>query len=36
MLSSPVKENASLDNVGQLSLKKEAAGKVRIFALVDV
>jgi len=33
---SPVKDSWSGTNVGQLSAKKEAAGKVRIFALVDV
>jgi hypothetical protein len=25
-----------VENVGQLALKEEAAGKIRVFALVDV
>lgn len=32
----PVKEGFNGSSIGQLSCKKEAAGKVRVFALVDV
>jgi hypothetical protein len=29
-------ETSNLENLGKLSFKEEAAGKVRVFALVDV
>lgn len=31
-----LKESANLGSFGQLSIKEEAAGKVRVFALVDI
>lgn len=31
-----LKSSACLDEFGQLSIKEEAAGKVRVFALVDI
>jgi len=35
-MRTPVKDSYKKSSVGQLSAKEEAAGKVRIFALVDV